>query len=206
MTSDVTVKVHELFNWSLPNLDDEWVKESFSGQFATVEEMRKGLLTTTAMERVKDLDKQLEDKLLDVIVDCLDMPEVPEKMVMDMGQSQYRNNLMGMLNKKMASKDDLEKLLTEDLIEEYLAKNRKDIIDLVKFNLVVDSIFDSEGLKLDEDDIKNELELQKSQYGVQELEYDVAMLREQVESSFKHVKVIEHLKDVVPRVVEPFKA
>lgn len=206
MPADVSVKVHELFKWALPDLDDEWVKTHFAGQFETVEDMKKGLLATTAMERVKDLDKQLEDKLLDSVVACLDMPEVPEKMVIDMGQSQYRNNLMSMLNKNMATKEDLEKLLTEELIEEYLTKNRKDIVDLVKFNLAVDSIFEREGLSLDEDDIKAELELQKRQYADQELEYDAGMLREQVVESFKHVKVIEHLKDVVPRTVAPFKA
>ena len=43
--------------------------------------MKKGLLATTAMERVKDLDKLLEDRILDAVVDCLDMPEVPENMV-----------------------------------------------------------------------------------------------------------------------------
>lgn len=204
MAADVTIKVHEVFNWELPKFDNEWVTAHFAGQFENVEDMKKNLLATTAMERVKDLDKQLEDKLLDVVVECLDMPEVPEKMVIDMGQSQYRNNLMGMLSKKMATKEDLEMLLTEELIEEYLAKNRKDIVDLVKFNLAVGAIFEQEGLTFDEADIQSEVEQQKQQYIQQELEFDPAMLKEQVMESFRHVRVIEHLKDVVPRTVVPY--
>jgi hypothetical protein len=47
--------------------------------------------------RVKDLDRQLEDKILDAVVGCMEAMEVPEKLVLDMGSTQYRNNLMRML-------------------------------------------------------------------------------------------------------------
>ena len=47
-------------------LDDEFVKKHFSEQFASIEEMRKALIATTAMQRVQDMDKQLEDAVMNV--------------------------------------------------------------------------------------------------------------------------------------------
>jgi hypothetical protein len=46
--------------------DDTFVKTNFVSEFESAEDMRKGLLATTAMERVKDLDQQLEDQVMDV--------------------------------------------------------------------------------------------------------------------------------------------
>lgn len=38
----------------------------YASSFSSAEEMRKGLLTAAAMDRVKELDGQLEDKLAEV--------------------------------------------------------------------------------------------------------------------------------------------
>ncbi len=46
-----SLQVLELFYWVLPEFNDEFVKAHYSEQFASAEEMRKGLLATTAMER-----------------------------------------------------------------------------------------------------------------------------------------------------------
>ena len=76
----------------------------------------------------------------------------------------------------------------------------------MKFNLAVDIIYEAEGMKVDDSDVKNEMELQIQQYKIQNLEYDPQGLREQVLDSFKHVKVIEWLKDTLKRTVIPFKS
>jgi len=206
MDADVTVKVHEVFNWALPEFNDEFVKAHYSSKFSDADDMKKALLAETAMMRVKDMDKQLEDKVLEAVVSCMEVLEVPEKLVIDMGANAYRQNLMYMMNKRMATQEDIEKLLTEDLVDDYISKNRKDLEDMVKFNLAVDAIFEAESLTVDAQDIDAEMKLQEEQYKEQKLEYDIAAVREQVVDSFKHVRVIEWLKDTLPRTVVPYQA
>ena len=58
-----------LFDPCLPcplQFDDEFVKANFGSQLSSAEEMRKSLLASAAVDRVKDLDKQLEDALVEV--------------------------------------------------------------------------------------------------------------------------------------------
>lgn len=205
-SADAMVKVHELFYWVLPEFDDAFVKAHHGQQWQTADEFRKGLLAETAMERIKELDRQLEDSLLDAVVGCMSVPEVPEKLVLDMGMTQYRSNLLRMLQTGAASKEDAEKLLTEELMEEYIAKNRKDLEDLVKFNLAVEAIFLAEGLKVDEADVASEMEMQKQSYEGSDVEYDADVMREQVVDNFKNVMVIEWLKDNCQRNVQPYVA
>ncbi|GAX81186.1 hypothetical protein CEUSTIGMA_g8619.t1 [Chlamydomonas eustigma] len=204
MEAEVTIKLRELFQWVLPEFDDTFVKTNFVSEFESAEDMRKGLLATTAMERVKDLDQQLEDQVMDAVVSCIDIAEVPEKLVLEMGNNNYRNNLYYMMKKGMASQEDLEKLLTEDLVNGYIEKHRKDLQDMVTFNIAVDNIFEAEGLQLQDEDIEAEMELQKKQYQSQKMEYDAESLRSQVIDSMKHVTVIEWLKDNLKRNVIPY--
>ena len=52
--------------YSPPQFDDEFVKAHHGAQFESADAMRKGLLAETAMQRIQELDKQLEDKVLEV--------------------------------------------------------------------------------------------------------------------------------------------
>jgi hypothetical protein len=66
---DTFVKTNFVSEFEIPEpaqFDDTFVKTNFVSEFESAEDMRKGLLATTAMERVKDLDQQLEDQVMDV--------------------------------------------------------------------------------------------------------------------------------------------
>jgi len=203
MRAEAVVKLHEVFNWVLPEFNDAFVKAYFP-KFESAEEMRKGLIATTAMERVKDLDKQLEDAVMEGVVSCMEVGELPEKLMLDMGTTQYRAALMSMIENRIASQEDIEKLATEEMVDEYMAKRNKDLQDMVKFNLAVDVIFEEQGLALEEAEMQEEVAARKQQYDAQKLECDVDALREQVRDTFKHVKVIEWLKDNLKRNVVPY--
>ena len=50
----------------MPQFNDEFVKAHYSANFSSADDMKKALLAETAMMRVKDMDKQLEDTVLEV--------------------------------------------------------------------------------------------------------------------------------------------
>lgn len=41
------------------------------------------------------------------------------------------NNVKCLCYQRMATQEDIEKLLTEDLVDDYISKNRKDLEDMV---------------------------------------------------------------------------
>eukprot|EP00798_Chlamydomonas_sp_ICE-L_P019022 gene19022-25614_t len=366
-TYDATVELNEIFSWVMPELNDEFVKAGFEGKFESVEEMKKALLATTAMLRVQALDKQLEEEVLNALVACIEVDEVPEGMLIEMGSSQFRASLMqmiddilsavpgievddvaegmliemeasqfcaslmqmiagvstclcyalvalflsyiisavpgievdevpqgmlveigssqfraslmqmiadvdevpermlveigssqfraslmqmiddilsavpgievdevaegmliemeasqfcdslmqmiddvdevleGMLVQRIIKQEDLDKLATEEKAEEFIMARKSDLEDLVKFNLVVDEIFANENLTIDEKDIETEFTERSKQYKSQKMDYEPTMLREQIMDTFKHVQVIEWLKDNLKRTVIPYE-
>ncbi|KAG1652068.1 hypothetical protein FOA52_009404 [Chlamydomonas sp. UWO 241] len=78
MQATAKAKLIELFYWVTPEFNDDFVKahKEFSEKFDSAEDMRKQLLAATAMTRVEEFDRQMEDSLWDEVVACVDVPEV----------------------------------------------------------------------------------------------------------------------------------
>ncbi len=51
---------------SRPQFDDAYVAKHHAGQWGSAKEMREALIASTAMQRVQELDKQLEDAVVKV--------------------------------------------------------------------------------------------------------------------------------------------
>ncbi|KAL6748710.1 chloroplast trigger factor [Haematococcus lacustris] len=205
MVCDVQAKVREIFSWTLPAFDDAFVKNMSQGKFESAQEMKKSLLATTAMERVKDLDMRLGEAVQKAVVECVDIPHLPETLVLDMAATQYKALLLSMIERRQATREEVENLATEELVEEFLQKRRQDIEDLCKFNIAADEIYATEGLTLEEEDVQAEVNNRMKDYEAQDIEYDEGAIRDQVIDTFKHVKVVEWLKDNVKRTVLPYE-
>lgn len=205
MVCDVQAKVREIFSWTLPAFDDAFVKDMSRGKFESAQEMKKSLLATTAMERVKDLDMRLGEAVQKAVVECVDIPHLPETLVLDMAATQYKALLLSMIERRQATREEVENLATEELVEEFLQKRRQEIEDLCKFNIAADEIYATEGLTLEEEDVQAEVNNRMKDYEAQDIEYDEGAIRDQVIDTFKHVKVVEWLKDNVKRTVLPYE-
>ncbi|KAG2486398.1 hypothetical protein HYH03_014975 [Edaphochlamys debaryana] len=164
----VAVKVHEMFEWTLPEFDDAYVAQHHAGQWTGAKEMREALIAQTAIKRVSELDKQLEDAVVKAVADAVDVPEVSPRMVEALGERQFQAQLLQMIEDRIGSREDVEKLATEEMAAEFIRERRKDLEDQVKFNLAVDEIFASRGLALDEEAVKAEAELRIRQMQVLE--------------------------------------
>ncbi|GFH31448.1 uncharacterized protein HaLaN_30502, partial [Haematococcus lacustris] len=164
MVCDVQAKVREIFSWILPAFDDAFVKDMSRGKFESAQEMKKSLLATTAMERVKDLDMRLGEAVQKAVVECVDIPHLPETLVLDMAATQYKALLLSMIERRQATREEVENLATEELVEEFLQKRRQEIEDLCKFNIAADEIYATEGLTLEEEDVQAEVNNRMKDY------------------------------------------
>lgn len=66
----------------------------------------------------------------------------------------------------MASREEVEKLTTEELMMEYYEKKKKDLEALCLFNMAADEIWDKEGLTLDQKDVDEEVKVRSQAYEV----------------------------------------
>eukprot|EP00200_Dunaliella_tertiolecta_P006290 CAMPEP_0202355696 /NCGR_PEP_ID=MMETSP1126-20121109/10480_1 /ASSEMBLY_ACC=CAM_ASM_000457 /TAXON_ID=3047 /ORGANISM="Dunaliella tertiolecta, Strain CCMP1320" /LENGTH=504 /DNA_ID=CAMNT_0048948349 /DNA_START=94 /DNA_END=1608 /DNA_ORIENTATION=+ len=204
MRAKVDISIREIFEWVLPTFDDEFVKANFP-QFESAQDMRKNLAATTAMERVTDLDERLSNLVIKEVVDSLDVEEIPESLLIDMGTLQYRSTLLTMIEKKIATREEVENYATEAMVKEYIDKRRVELEDLIKFNMAVDEIFEKEQIPLEDEEVQAEVDLRKKSYQEQKVDYDEEAIREQVITTIKSVKVVEWLKDNVKRNIVPYE-
>ncbi|EFJ43644.1 hypothetical protein VOLCADRAFT_96204 [Volvox carteri f. nagariensis] len=225
-----TVKVHEIFEWTLPEFNDAYVEQHHAGKWRSAAEMREALIASTAMQRLQQLDKQLEDAVVKAVADSLAIPEVPARMVEQLGERQFQAQLLQMIedvgegsgahltspllikpsphstppSQRIGSQEDIEKLATEEVAAEFIAQRRKDLEDQVKFNLAVDDIFVSRGLELDEGAVEAEYDLRVRQMQAVGQPFEREELLEDVRETVKSVTVIEWLKDNIKREVLPY--
>ncbi|GIL63299.1 hypothetical protein Vafri_17396 [Volvox africanus] len=204
MPVTAAVKVYEIFEWTLPEFDDSYVAQHHEGKWRSAAEMREALIASTAMQRLQQLDKQLEDAVVKVVADALEMAEVPPRMVEQLGERQFQAQLLQMIEDRIGSREDVEKLATEEMAAEFIAQRRKDLEDQVKFNLAIDEIFSSHGLELDQGAVEAEYELRVRQMQAVGQPFEREELLEDVRETVKSVTVIEWLKDNIKREVLPY--
>ncbi|GIL80615.1 hypothetical protein Vretifemale_9953 [Volvox reticuliferus] len=206
MPVTATVRIHEIFEWTLPEFNDSYVSQHHEGKWRSAAEMREALIASTAMQRLQQLDKQLEDAVVKAVADALDMAEVPPRMVEQLGERQFQAQLLQMIEDRIGSREDVEKLATEEMAAEYIAQRRKDLEDQVKFNLAIDEIFASRGLELDEGAVEAEYQLRERQMQAVGQPFEREELLEDVRETVKSVTVIEWLKDNIKREVLPYNS
>eukprot|EP00199_Chlamydomonas_sp_CCMP681_P000756 CAMPEP_0119107898 /NCGR_PEP_ID=MMETSP1180-20130426/12257_1 /TAXON_ID=3052 ORGANISM="Chlamydomonas cf sp, Strain CCMP681" /NCGR_SAMPLE_ID=MMETSP1180 /ASSEMBLY_ACC=CAM_ASM_000741 /LENGTH=502 /DNA_ID=CAMNT_0007093447 /DNA_START=139 /DNA_END=1647 /DNA_ORIENTATION=- len=196
-TCDVEVKLRELFSWSLPQFNDEFVKEHHGQQFSSAEDLFKSLLGTTAMQRVKALDEQLGEVVKNAVVDCLEPMPLPDSLVFELGSTLYRGAMLDMVEKKVATPEEVDKLATDAMLEEYVKKRRDYIQQQLMFNMAVEDIWNAEKMQLDAKDLQDEVAMRKQEYEAAKAEYEETAMTEHVGEQMKHVQVLEWLKDHV---------
>ncbi|KAG2424094.1 hypothetical protein HXX76_014769 [Chlamydomonas incerta] len=206
MPVKVTIKVHEIFEWTLPEFNDEYVAKQLEGKWKSAKEMREALIASTAMQRITEVDKALEDAVVKAVADALDMPEVPPRMVEQLGERQFQAQLLQMIEDRIGSREDVEKLATEEMAAEFIRERKKDLEDQVKFNLAVDDIWVRKGLVLEDEAVEAEFALRARQMEAVGQPFDREDMLEDVRETVKSVTVIEWLKDNVKRHVLPYTA
>lgn len=200
-----TVKVYDLLAWNLPEFTDEWVKQSFpDSKFEGAEDMRKSLIATTTLQRIKELDRQLEDALASELSSRVKIAELPETLVTMYGARCYENELLTQVQQGLIAEADLEKYTEEAQVKAYVAAQRDQFADMVKANLALEDIFQAEGLALDEAVVDAEVAERRQGMEKQQLQFDEAAVREDVTDMMRNISAMTWLKEHVKREVKPW--
>ena len=196
------VKIHEIKEKQLPELDDDFAKD-VDEDVDTLDELKD----KTKKQLQEDKDNQakaaIEDAAIEKAVANAEIQDIPQAMLDDDTNRQMQQYLAGMQQQGISpqmyfqitgtKEDDLKKQFAND------AEQR------VKTNLVLEAIVDDAKLEASDDEIKQEIADLAKQYGMKEDAVEKALSKDMLSHDIKIKKAVDLVADSAKQVKEDDK-
>lgn len=200
--ADFKVKIHEIKEKQLPELDDDFAKD-VDEDVDTLDELKD----KTKKQLQEDKDNQakaaIEDAAIEKAVANAEIQTIPQEMLDDDTNRQMQQYLAGMQQQGISpqmyfqvtgtKEDDLKKQFAND------AEQR------VKTNLVLEAIVDDAKLEASDDEIKKEIADLAKQYGMKEDAVEKALSKDMLSHDIKIKKAVDLVADSAKQVKEDDK-
>ncbi len=190
------VKIHEIKEKELPELDDEFAKDV--SEFDTLEEL-KADYRRKLEEEAKEKEKvENTDSILKKIIEENEI-EVPEAMVtreLEYQAKRYENQFRSQGFTGKQAEDLIEKL-----VEQFKQNYREQALVNVKSDLVMEAIIKAENITVTDEDIDNELKKLAKAYYIEDDKFEnfkesmLSSSREAIEDNIQKVKALDLLLD-----------
>ena len=196
------IKVHEIKEKELPELDDEFVKDI--SEFDTLEEY-KANLRKTMEENAKQREKiEMENQLLEKVVQNAKV-DIPEVMVENEIDAMVRDMDFRMRYQGLDLQTYLDMINTS--MEDFRAQFKDDAYNRVKLQLTLEQIIKEEKIEASEEDLEREYEKIAEQYklDVERVKKDYQGQEEGLKRSLAVQKAVDFLMEhavVVEKQVE----
>ncbi|MEE6634892.1 trigger factor [Limosilactobacillus pontis] len=200
--ADFKVKIHEIKEKQLPELDDDFAKD-VDEDVDTLDELKD----KTKKQLQEDKDNQakaaIEDAAIEKAVANAEIQAIPQAMLDDDTNRQMQQYLAGMQQQGISpqmyfqitgtKEDDLKKQFAND------AEQR------VKTNLVLEAIVEDAKLEASDDEIKKEIADLAKQYGMKEDAVEKALSKDMLSHDIKIKKAVDLVADSAKQVKEDDK-
>ena len=201
--ADFKVKIHEIKEKQLPELDDDFAKD-VDEDVDTLDELKD----KTKKQLQEDKDNQakaaIEDAAIEKAVANAEIQAIPQAMLDDDTNRQMQQYLAGMQQQGISpqmyfqitgtKEDDLKKQFAND------AEQR------VKTNLVLEAIVDDAKLEASDDEIKQEIADLAKQYGMKEDAVEKALSKDMLSHDIKIKKAVDLVADSAKQVKDDKKS
>ena len=201
--ADFKVKIHEIKEKQLPELDDDFAKD-VDEDVDTLDELKD----KTKKQLQEDKDNQakaaIEDAAIEKAVANAEIQAIPQAMLDDDTNRQMQQYLAGMQQQGISpqmyfqitgtKEDDLKKQFAND------AEQR------VKTNLVLEAIVDDAKLEASDDEIKKEIADLAKQYGMKEDAVEKALSKDMLSHDIKIKKAVDLVADSAKQVKDDKKS
>lgn len=186
------VKIHEVKEKQLPELDDEFAKD-VDEKVDTLAELKDK--TKKQLQEQKDATAKgaIEDAAIEAAVANAEIEDIPQAMLDDDTNRQMQQYMAGMqqqgINPQMyfqltnTSEDDLRKQFATDAAKR------------VKTNLVLEAVVKDAGLTASDDDIKKEIADLAKQYGMEEAAVEKALTHDMLAHDIEIKKAVDLIAD-----------
>lgn len=187
------VKIHEIKQKELPELDDEFAKD-VDDEIETLEELKTKKKEELESQKKQDAENKKRETLIEKASDNaqVDVPDAMVETELDqmVNEFEQRLQMQGMTMEMYSQFSGQDKEALKEQMKEDASKR-------VKTNLVLEAISEKEELEPTEDDINEELEQMSSMYSVdvEQLKQMLGGNTDMVKQDLKLKKALEFLED-----------
>ena len=191
------VKVHEIKEKQLPELDDDFAKD-VDEDVDTLDELKDKTRKQLQEQKDNQAKGAIEDAAIEKAVANAEIEDIPQAMLDDDTNRQMQQYLAGMQQQGISpqmyfqitgtKEDDLKKQFAND------AEQR------VKTNLVLEAIVDDAKLEASEAEIKDEVKDLAKQYGMEEDAVEKALSKDMLSHDIKIKKAVDLVADSAKQV------
>ena len=191
------VKLHEVKEKQLPEMDDEFAKD-VDEDVDTLDELKEKTKKQLQEQKEDAAHAAIEDAASEAAVNNAETEEIPQAMLDDDTDRQVQQYLMGMqqqgINPKMyfqitgTTEDDLRKQFANDAAKR------------VKTNLVLEAIVKDANLEATDEDIDAEIKDLAAQYGMEEDAVKKALSKDMLSHDIQIKKAVDLVTDSAKQV------
>ena len=190
------VVIKGAYEAKLPEMTDEWVKSV--GNFKNIAELREAIKKNLLSEKEAKEEERAELEALDLILNTAAFGDIPEVLINSETENMLTELKQSIEHQKLSFAKYLEmiKKTEDDLRKEFSAKAEKRI----KTSLVIREIAKQEDLKLNDQEIDEEMELAKNEHsghGHNDEYFESDEFRDRLENILLSRKAVGFIKDQI---------
>ena len=156
------VKVHEVKEKQVPELDDEFAKDV--SEFDTLKDLKADTKKKLTEERQREVDQAFENALMDQVADGI-TADIPDAMVDAQARQFVDNFKMQIAQSGIPFDRYLE--MTGSSEEKMLSDAREPALKQVRMDLAVAAIIKAEDIQVTDEDVEAEYQKLADQYGME---------------------------------------
>ena len=196
------VKIHEVKEKELPELDDEFAKD-IDDDVDTLTELKAKIKDQIKEQKEAAAKSAVQEEAISKAVENATIGDIPEAMIEDDVQRQMDQYFAGMQQQGIDS--NMYFKLTGTSEEDLRKQFREGSEERVKTNLVLEAIVEKENLEISEDEINEEIKGLASQYGMDEKAVRSALSDDMLKHDIAIRKVVDEMTDSAKAVLEEKK-
>lgn len=187
-----TVKVHEIKEKELPELDDEFIKDI--SEFDTIDEYKADLRKTMEDMAKRNQKTAMENQLMEKVVENAKI-DIPEVMIENQIDNNIREMEMNMRYQGLSLETYLEAM--NQTMDDIRGQARTQAYNTVKLQLTLEEIIKQEAIEVSEEDLEDEYSKIAEQYkiDVDKVKSSYANQEEGLRNSLAMQKCIDFLME-----------
>lgn len=186
------VKIHEVKQKELPELDDDFAKD-IDDDVDTLEELKAKVKDEIKEQKEAAAKNAVQEEAISKAVENAKIGDIPEAMIEDDVQRQMDQYFSGM--QQQGINPDMYFKLTGTSEEDLRKQFREGSEERVKTNLVLEAIVEKEKIEISEDEINDEIKDLATQYGMDEKAVRSALSDDMLKHDISIRKVVQEMTD-----------
>eukprot|EP00882_Tetradesmus_deserticola_P004536 GHRQ01004782.1.p1 GENE.GHRQ01004782.1~~GHRQ01004782.1.p1 ORF type:complete len:518 (+),score=256.13 GHRQ01004782.1:105-1658(+) len=201
-TAIADIKLVELFSYILPEFNDEFVAKHYP-QFESAADLRKSLVSSTSLARMKDLDAQIQDAIVTQVSACVASP-IPEALLNAQGEKEFQAKLLDLVQRGVARIEDVQQQLTQEGLEAFIASERLGLEERCRYVLAAEAIAEEQGIDVEVEGLEAEVDRAKEQCRADKVDFDPDVYRQEAIEKLRYGAVMQWLQQNLKVEVLPW--